>query len=107
MKTIQSLIEINEHQDRVLNIVKAKYGFKNKSEAVEFITKTYEEIDLQPLYTSNDIKDLPQINNFPGFQNYLRGFRKFSSLITKRAKAIDELLNRHMLTPKKIFNFFH
>ncbi|MBK7499770.1 MAG: hypothetical protein IPI19_11875 [Ignavibacteriales bacterium] len=37
------------------------------------MTKTYEEIYLQPLYTSNDIKDLPQINNLPGFQNYLRG----------------------------------
>lgn len=39
----------------------------------KLITKTYEEINLQPLYTSNDIKDLPQINNFPGFQNLLRG----------------------------------
>jgi len=39
----------------------------------KLITKTYEEINLQPLYTSNDIKDLPQVNNFPGFENYLRG----------------------------------
>ena len=39
----------------------------------KLITKTYEEIKLQPLYTSNDIKDIPQVNNFPGFQNYLRG----------------------------------
>ncbi|HMN49367.1 MAG TPA: methylmalonyl-CoA mutase family protein [Ignavibacteriaceae bacterium] len=39
----------------------------------KLITKTYEEINLHPLYTSNDIKDLLQINNFPGFENYLRG----------------------------------
>ena len=39
----------------------------------KLITKTYEGIDLQPLYTSNDIKDLPQVNNFPGFDNFLRG----------------------------------
>ena len=46
---------------------------KGESFDKKLITKTYEEINLQPLYTSNDIKDLPQINNFPGFQNYLRG----------------------------------
>jgi len=46
---------------------------KGESFDKKLITKTYEEIYLQPLYTSNDIKDLPQINNLPGFQNYLRG----------------------------------
>ncbi len=46
---------------------------KGESFDKKLITKTYEEINLQPLYTSNDIKDLPQINNFPGFENYLRG----------------------------------
>ncbi len=39
----------------------------------KLLTKTYEEITLQPLYTSYDIKDLPQVNNLPGFQNFLRG----------------------------------
>lgn len=46
---------------------------KGESFDKKLITKTYEEINLQPLYTPNDIKDLPQINNFPGFDNYLRG----------------------------------
>jgi methylmalonyl-CoA mutase len=46
---------------------------KGESFDKKLITKTYEEINLQPLYTSNDIKDLPQIDNFPGFENYLRG----------------------------------
>lgn len=46
---------------------------KGESFDKKLLTKTYEEITLQPLYTSTDIKDLPQINNFPGFQNFLRG----------------------------------
>lgn len=46
---------------------------KGESFDKKLLTKTYEEIILQPLYTSKDIKDLPQINNFPGFPNYLRG----------------------------------
>lgn len=46
---------------------------KGESFDKKLLTKTYEDITLRPLYTSEDIKDLPQINEFPGFQNYLRG----------------------------------
>ncbi len=46
---------------------------KGESFDKKLLTKTYEEITLQPLFTSKDIKDLPQLNNFPGFENYLRG----------------------------------
>ena len=46
---------------------------KGESFDKKLFTKTYEEITLQPLYTSDDLKGLSQINNYPGFQNYLRG----------------------------------
>ncbi|MFH1248563.1 MAG: DUF2683 family protein [archaeon] len=45
---VQSLINLGENEDRVLNIVKAKFGLKNKSEAVTMITKVYEESFLEP-----------------------------------------------------------
>lgn len=61
MKTIQSLIKINEHQDRVLNIVKAKYGLKNKSEAVELITKIYEESFLETELRPEFVEKLEKI----------------------------------------------
>ncbi len=37
------------------------------------ITKTYESIDLKPLYREEDVADLPQIGAMPGFAPYLRG----------------------------------
>jgi len=46
---------------------------KGESFDEKLITKTYEKINLQPLYTSDDIKDIPQVNNFPGFATYVRG----------------------------------
>ena len=46
---------------------------KGESFDKKLLTKTYEGITLQPLYTSNDINDLPHLNNFPGFQNFVRG----------------------------------
>ena len=34
--------------DRVLNLVKAKFGFKNKSKAIAFLVRTYEQDFLEP-----------------------------------------------------------
>jgi hypothetical protein len=45
---VQSIIDLGEREDRILNIVKAKFGLKNKSEAVALITQTYEESFLEP-----------------------------------------------------------
>lgn len=36
-------------------------------------TKTYEGIDLQPIYCMTDIQDLPHLNSFPGHPPYVRG----------------------------------
>ena len=45
---VQNIIQIGEREDRILNIVKAKYGLKNKSEAVTLIAQIYEKIFLEP-----------------------------------------------------------
>jgi methylmalonyl-CoA mutase len=37
------------------------------------VTKTYEEIDLQPMYRQEDITNLPHLDSLPGFTPYLRG----------------------------------
>lgn len=39
----------------------------------KLITKTYEGIDLQPIYTSKDTAGLPGLNTFPGFAHFIRG----------------------------------
>ena len=36
------------------------------------ITKTYEDIDLQPMYRQEDIEGLPHLDGLPGFAPYLR-----------------------------------
>ncbi|MCK4347928.1 MAG: DUF2683 family protein [Thermoplasmatales archaeon] len=44
----QALIKLNENINRVLNIVKAKYDLKDKSETIEFIVKKYIEFENEP-----------------------------------------------------------
>ncbi|MEK6933658.1 MAG: DUF2683 family protein [Nanoarchaeota archaeon] len=58
---VQNIIEIGEREDRVLNIVKAKFGLKNKSEAIAVITQTYEESFLEPELRPEYLKKLQKI----------------------------------------------
>ena len=58
---VQSIIDINENEDRILNIVKAKFGLKNKSEAVALIAKTYEDSFLEPELKPEYIEKLDKI----------------------------------------------
>ena len=45
---VKAVIEIEELEDRILTIVKGKYGLKNKNEAVNLIIKKYGEDLLEP-----------------------------------------------------------
>lgn len=44
----QAVIDIDEYANRVLNIVKAKYGLRNKSQAIELVVAEYEQMLLAP-----------------------------------------------------------
>lgn len=45
---VQAIINIDEHTNRMLNIIKAKYGLKDKSEAIEMMAEQYEKEILEP-----------------------------------------------------------
>jgi hypothetical protein len=42
------MIRIDEHTNRVLNIVKAKHGLKDKSQAIDLVVSEYEQSFLEP-----------------------------------------------------------
>ena len=45
---VQAIISISEQSNRVLNMVKAKYGLRDKSQAIDVMAKEYEENILEP-----------------------------------------------------------
>ncbi|MBS3112420.1 DUF2683 family protein [Candidatus Woesearchaeota archaeon] len=45
---VQAIINIGERANRILNIVKAKFDLKDKSEAIEIMAEQYEESILEP-----------------------------------------------------------
>ena len=64
-------ISIPEHEDRILNIIKAKYGFKNKGQAILFLLKEYEkqlEPEIRPEYLEK-LKKIEKKGNFISFNS--------------------------------------
>ena len=45
---VQAIVNVGNREDRVLTIVKGKYGLRNKSDAVNFVINKFEEELLEP-----------------------------------------------------------
>ena len=57
---VQAIINISERSNRILNIIKAKYGLKDKSKAIDMMAEQYEpellEPELRPEYIEKSLK---------------------------------------------------
>lgn len=45
---VKALINIDDHTNRIINIVKAQHGLKDKSEVIDYMALRYEEDILEP-----------------------------------------------------------
>jgi hypothetical protein len=57
----QALIHLGEREDRILTIIKGKYGLKNKSDAVNHLIQQYEEELLEPELRPEFVKKMRKI----------------------------------------------
>jgi len=58
---VQAIINIDENTNRILNIIKAKYGLKDKSQAIDRMAKEYEAEILEPQLRPEYIEKLEKI----------------------------------------------
>ena len=63
---VQAIIDIDERTNRILNIIKAKYALKDKSESIEKIAKDYEREILEPQLRPEYAKKLKNIQKEKG-----------------------------------------
>ncbi len=69
---VQAIVNLGEYEDRVLTIVKGKFGLKNKSEAVNLIINKFEEGFLEPELRPEYVKKIRKIEKegkFSSFKN--------------------------------------
>jgi len=67
---VQAVIKINDRLNRVLNIVKAKYGFKDKSETIEYVIEQYESAFLEPELRPEYVEKIKKIQKHGKFKKY-------------------------------------
>ena len=65
---VQALIEISENTNRVLNIVKAKYGLKDKGQAVETVVEKYIEEENEPELRPEFIEKIKKTEHLKGIK---------------------------------------
>jgi len=58
---VQAMVRIKERTNRVLNVLKAKYDLRDKSEAIDIMAEQYEENILEPELRPEYIKKLEKI----------------------------------------------
>jgi hypothetical protein len=65
---VQAIIDINDSTNRVLNIVKAQFGLKDKSQAIEVMAQRYEQDILEPALRLDYIEKLNKIEKQKGIK---------------------------------------
>ena len=57
---VKSVITLTERESRIINIVKAKYGLKDKSQALSIILNRFEECELEPQLRPEFIREIEE-----------------------------------------------
>ncbi len=65
---VQAMINIDEHANRILNIVKAKFGLQDKSQAINLVVNEYEEGFLEPELRPGYVKKLKKVDKEKGIK---------------------------------------
>ena len=68
MYMVQAMIDIEDQTNRILNIVKAKFGLKDKSQAINMIAKQYEQELLEPQLKPEYMQKLQSIKKQKGIR---------------------------------------
>ena len=63
------MIDIDERANRVLNMVKAKYGLKDKSQAINLVVNEYEESCLEPELRPEFIEKIQKMQKKSSFSS--------------------------------------
>jgi hypothetical protein len=79
---VQAIVNLGEHEDRLLTIVRGKFGLKNKSETVNFIINQYGDELLEPQLRPEYKEELLKIDS--------GRFKRFTS-ITNLRKEIENV----------------
>ncbi len=62
---VKAIVDLDDHANRVINIVKAKYALRDKSDAINTMARQYEEEVLEPELRPEFIEQLKKTEKRP------------------------------------------
>jgi len=62
---VKAIVEIDEEANKVINLLKAQYGLRDKSQAINKMAKQYKEIILESEFSAEYIRKLMEIQKEP------------------------------------------
>lgn len=65
--TTTAIVKLSEESNKVVNIIKAKYGFNDKSEALNYLIEEYEHELLEPALRPEYVEKIRNIEQKPKF----------------------------------------
>ncbi|MBI4174377.1 MAG: DUF2683 family protein [Candidatus Aenigmarchaeota archaeon] len=73
---VKAIIDIDEHANRIINVIKAKYGLQDKSQAINTMARQYEEEVMEPELRPEYIEKLKKIEKQPArkVKNFAKEF---------------------------------
>jgi len=75
---VQAIVNLGENENRILDIVKGKFGLKNKSDAINLVIEKFEENLLEPELRPEYVEKLKKIDKQKG------KFKEFVSIAELR-----------------------
>ena len=60
---VKAIVDISDEANRIFNIIKAKHGFKDKSEAINLVAEEYGEEMLEPELRPEFVEKMLRIKN--------------------------------------------
>ncbi|MEM4330543.1 MAG: DUF2683 family protein [Candidatus Pacearchaeota archaeon] len=80
---VKNIFNFSERENRIINIVKAKYGMKNKNQAVGFIIQTFAKHflseALRPIEKPKRLEEKKLLNNLDELREELKNKNKQNS----------------------------
>jgi hypothetical protein len=62
---VKAIVDIDDEANRVINILKAQYGLRDKSQAINRLAKEYREIVLESEFRPEYIRKLLEVQKEP------------------------------------------
>lgn len=62
---VKAIVEIDEHANQILNIIKAQHSLRDKSEAINLMAERYEEEILEPGFKPEFVERLKRAEKEP------------------------------------------